>query len=202
MRIEVFFEDGRKQILEGVESFREIDQEKKHEISRKPEEGKLFRVEPLNINKKLFEEQKNDKSQEFARRIIKDAFRKVEQNPNRYSTPFWTLVPENKWNYNEIKNEKELRDYALDSGGQMADWIEQALEWAQRIQNGESWEKLCNNPDTLRFYRMIEWKDGEPKIVGGSTEENYTYSPTHIFLRLVYSCKRGVPYTVPLIVIR
>lgn len=202
MRIEVFFEDGRKQILEGVESFREIDKEKKHEISRKPEEGKLFRVEPLNINKKLFEEQKNDKSQEFARRIIKDAFRKVEQNPNRYSTPFWTLVPENKWNYNEIKNEKELRDYALDSGGQMADWIEQALEWAQRIQNGESWENLCNNPDTLRFYRMIEWKDGEPKIVGGSTEENYTYSPTHIFLRLVYSCKRGVPYTVPLIVIR
>ena len=202
MKIEVFFEDGRKQILEGVKSFRKIDQEKEHEFSRKPEEGKLFRVEPLSINKKLFEEQRKVNSEEFVRRTINEAFRKAEQNPTQYLTPFCTLVPKKIWDYNEIKNEKELREYAIYTGGKMADWIEQALEWAQRLSNGESWDNICNKPDTLRFYRMIEWKDGEPKIVGGSTEENYTYSPAHIFLRLVYSCKRGVPYTVPLIVSR
>ena len=33
----------------------------------------------------------------------------------------------------------------------MADWVEQAFEWAQRISNGESWKTICNDADTAKL---------------------------------------------------
>ncbi len=48
----------------------------------------------------------------------------------------------------------------------MADWVEQALEWAQKIFDGQSWESICNYPDTSKNKRMIIWKNGNYATVG------------------------------------
>lgn len=58
------------------------------------------------------------------------------------------------------KNVVELKEEAKNQGGHMANWIEQALEWAQRIDNGESWETICNEPDKNKHYRMIIGEKG------------------------------------------
>ena len=78
---------------------------------------------------------------------------------------------------NDCDSEKtgsELRDMACQLGDHIADWVELALEWAQRIQNGETWKSLCNNPDTTNCYRLVVWKNGDARLVGGSIcDDNY-----------------------------
>ena len=53
-------------------------------------------------------------------------------------------------------------------GDHMANWVEQGLEWAQRVANGESWETICNKPDTANWYRAVVWKKNYIKLVGGA----------------------------------
>ena len=65
-----------------------------------------------------------------------------------------------------------LKEYAKTMGDHNADWVEQSLEWAQRISNGESWKKLCNKRDTTKWYRLVEGPNGELWQVGGSAEKD------------------------------
>ena len=70
-------------------------------------------------------------------------------------------------------------------GDHLADWVEQAMEWAQRIANGEKWETICNQADTIGCYRVIKGKDGRPKFVGGNcydyeANKNTIITPTSI----------------------
>ena len=153
-----------------------------YEITQIPTEGKLFEVKPLEIDRSKFEfekpiiiktwwiEDKQFKEQEsWVRQMIKDAFAKVDNHPERYASAFYTLIPEKEWD--GYKSIAELKAYARNLGGLMANWVEQALEWAQRIDNGESWADICKKADTAKYYRIIRWKNGHSRLVGGSREE-------------------------------
>ena len=107
-------------------------------------------------------------------------------------------MPEKKWN--DYKTVAELNAYANDLDGQMADWVEQALEWAQRLFNGESWETICNNADTANWYRVILWKNGCYRFVGGSRNDYYCHPASDVSFGGCNSVDR-VSCTVPLVVL-
>lgn len=135
-------------------------------VAQPPSEGKLFEVNPLEIDRSDFAGQKKDMRQEETRQIIQDAFKEVDKHPEKYASSFYTMIPEKYWN--GYKDVEYMNLYSKMLGGLTADWVEQALEWAQRIHNGESWETICNNADTARWYRIILWKNGYYRLVGGS----------------------------------
>ena len=139
---------------------------------------RLFEVNPLGIDRSKFEQPMNDWWQERAREIILEAFAEVDKHPEKYVSAFYTLVPEKKWD--GYKTAAELTAYAEDLGGQMADWVEFAMELAQRISNGESWENICNNFDTAEWYRMIIWKNGCYRWVGGSRYNTFAIPASHV----------------------
>ena len=204
MKLEIVFKDGRKKTFDSVASFNVTEEQTANEechasdVAQTPTEGKPFEVNPLGIDRSKFENPMSDRQQEWTRQIIQEAFAEVDQNPQKYASAFYTMIPEKKWNGN--KNVAELKAYANDLGGLMADWVEQALEWAQRIFNGESWEAICNNADTANWYRMIIWKNGYPRIVGGSRNFNFNYPVSGV---CDYNCSSIFTsnYTVPLVVL-
>ena len=182
MKLEIVFKDG-----------------KVFDIAQTPTEGKLFEVNPLGIDRIKFEKPISNPQQERTRQIIQEAFAEVDKHPEKYVSAFYTLRPKKKWNGG--KTAKKLEAYAEDLGGQMADWVEQALEWAQRIFNGESWEAICNNADTAKWYRLICWKDGYYRLVGGSRFFSNDIPASDVF-SFVYSSNDGVYSTVPLVVLK
>ena len=177
MKVEIVFKDGRKETFDSVVSFNVTEEqtvnEERHasKVAQTPIEGKLFEVNPLGIDRSNFETPMSDRQQEWTRQIIQEAFAKVDKHPEKYASPFYTLIPEKKWN--GYKTVTELEVYANSFRGLMADWVEQALEWAQRICNGESWKAVCNNADTANWYRLVVWKNGYHRLVGGSCNSNY-----------------------------
>lgn len=134
------------------------------EMAQTPTEGKWFEIKPAEIDQRLFSEKKSDQRQERTRQLILEAFAEMKNN-SKYARTFKTLMPEKIWN---VKSVNELRAIACNLGDHMADWVEQALEWAQRIANGKTWKEVCNDPDTANWYRLIEWKNGYARVVGGS----------------------------------
>lgn len=116
--------------------------------------------------------------------------------PEKYGGDFTTLMPVSDEFVIQVS---ELLDKAKKENGHLANWVEQALEWAQRITNGETWEAVCNNPDTAKNHRLAEWKQGELKMIGGSTNIGNCDSAT------CFGTDNHVPaefliHTVPLIV--
>ena len=130
-----------------------------------PTEGKWFEVNPQDIEQTLFQKKRSDERQENTRKLILEAFAKVKSSSEKYGKKFKTMMPKKTWS---AKNATELEQVACKLGGHSADWVEQALEWAQRIFNGESWEAVCNNADTANWYRLVKWKNGYVRLVGGS----------------------------------
>lgn len=205
MKLEIVFKDGRKEIFGSVKSFKVAEDPIVNEewfrfnLSPIPTEGKLFRVSPLGIDRRHFEEPMSDQNQESTRQIIQEAFAEVDKHPERYNTSFYTLIPVINWDYD--KTVEELKEYASDFGGLMADWVEQALEWAQRISNGESWESICNMADTEHWYRMISWKNTCYRIVGSSRHFRGGEAVSAV-RQHDYNSMSKVHHTVPLIVIK
>ena len=201
MKLEIVFKDGRKETFDGVVSFNEITKEECHasNLAQTPSEGKLFEVNPLGIDRSKFEKPMSNRQQEWTRQIIQEAFAEVDKHPEKYASAFYTLMPEKKWN--GYKTVAELKAYANDLDGQMADWVEQALEWAQRLFNGESWETICNNADTANWYRVILWKNGCYRLVGGS-RYNFDYCPASDVDYYDYFSFGSIYCTVPLVVLK
>ena len=141
----------------------------------------------------------SNRKQEWTRQIIQKAFAEVDKHPEKYASAFYTLMPEKKWN--GLKTVAELNAYANDLDGQMADWVEQALEWAQRLFNGESWETICNNADTANWYRVILWKNGCYRLVGGSRNYNVLNPASDVF-DYDYGSFNCIYDTVPLVVLK
>ena len=200
MKLEIVFTDGRKETFSDVASFN-VTEEKitNSDVVQTPTEGKLFEVKPLGIDRSKFEKPKSNNQQEWTRKIINKAFTEVDKNPEKYAYVFYTLIPEKKWN--GYKTVKELKEYANELGGLMADWVEQALEWAQRIFNGESWEAICNNADTANWYRMISWNDGSYRLVGGSRNSINDFPASDVSSGGYHSNSR-IYITVPLVVLK
>ena len=131
--------------------------------------------------------------------VLLDMASDIEKHPEKYASAFYTLIPEKRWNvYMPLV---VLKEYANGLGGQMAYWDEQALEWAQRLFNGESWEDVCNNADTAREYRMIIWKNGLARLVGGSRVD-YFSTPASEVEDYDYYSDNHITSAVPLVVFR
>lgn len=165
-------------------------------VAQSPTEDKWFEVKPQAIDQKLFGKKKKDNRQEATRQIILEAFAEMEEKPEKYGKNFKTMMPKKTWT---SKTVAWLQEMASNLGDHNADWVEQALEWAQRIANGEKWETICNDQDTANYHRLVVWNNGFPRIVGGSVI-NYDFDPA--------SCVGGTAYddyilcdTVPLVVL-
>ena len=176
---------------------------------QRPKGGIPFPVNPSGIDRKLFQEEREKSEQEKTRKLILEAFANVDEYPERYGKPFKTLMPKKTW---ERKDVSDLIELANNLGDHEADWVEQALELAQRISNGESWEDICDTLDTARWFRLVKWKNGDYLRVGGSREFNNSYSASYFRYLNFYSAsdvrKLGcnfdneVTFTVPLVVLR
>lgn len=164
-------------------------------VAQVPTEGKWFEVNPKAIDQSLFSKPRNNKKQEETRKLILEAFAKMRNN-SKYVGTFKTMRPKKRWN---VKKVDELKEIACYFGGHMADWVEQALEWAQRISNGETWESVCNEPDTANWYRLVIWKSGCPRLVGGSCRSSGYIPASDVCSDDCNSSDRLVD-TVPLVV--
>lgn len=163
----VFMEEDSDELWDKDEQtgFEEIPQEYENdEVIPKPKEGELFEVRPDEIDRSRFEEPLEDKMQEKTRQLIREAFSEADKYPEVYKKSFFTLIPKRTWD--DRVTFGELAEYAKELGGEIATWVHQALEWAQRIINGESWEDLCNKTFEVKSERAILWKNGNYKVVG------------------------------------
>ncbi len=196
-RERTFSEQELIDILEKHFSNEATEQVSTAKVAKVPTEDQWFKVNPLGIDQKLFKKQRTDKSQEMTRQLILEAFAKVKSNPKKYGRKFKTMMPKKTWNYKKVS---ELKDLARKLGDHMANWVEQALEWAQRIANGESWEAICNRDDTANWYRLVAWKNGHTRLVGGSVDDLNTNPASYVGSN--YCCVYdGLGYAVPLVVL-
>ena len=164
MKLKVLLKDGTSKTLDVV-SFSVIDENRFITLGERH-----FRIDYKTIDKKLFEKKRKTLKQEETRMKIKKAFMMAEKHPYQYAVPFWTMVPKRKDCGGDIG---EIIQYAVNLGGIPADWVHQALEWAQRItEKGEkAWKEICNEPDTHNSYRLIISEDGTPILMGGSRDD-------------------------------
>ena len=164
-------------------------------MAQSPTEEKWFEVDPNIISQNLFKQKRVDKKQEAVRQMIIAAIAEMQLNP-KYQKTFKTLMPRKTWS---SKTVMQLAIEAKERGDEMATWIHQALEWAQRITNGESWEEVCNAPDTTNWYRLIFWKNGCARLVGGSITDRNNFPASKIHFDDLLD-DRILSFTVPLIV--
>lgn len=172
-----FLKEELADIVEGYFSSIPLDNDGTLNVTMVPKVNQWFEIRPKAINRKLFEKKRKDIKQEKIRRLIIDAFIQMDSEPKKYSRNFKTMFPQKIWKYKTVK---ELNKLATILGDHNADWVEQALEWAQRIDNGETWEMLCNSPDTSKWYRVVMWSDGCARLVGGSYRDNVFTAATDV----------------------
>lgn len=141
-----------------------------------PVEGKWFKVVPKKIKWSLFVNARNDEAQEKVRKLILNTH-SVMLEYDLYTDPFETLIPEKTWEAFKIS---EFTEFASKMGDSIADIDDQALVWAQRITNGETWEEVCNDIDNTPWFRLIEYTPGMYRLIGNSVKEGYCYSATEI----------------------
>ena len=165
-----FSEDELVQIVEEHFSSENSSKEELKE-TKVSTENQWIDVNPETINQKVFEKKRSDVVQERTRMLILEALEKMKKE-SRYREPFQIMVPSKNW---KMKTFREMNSFAHQKGGHITDWIELALQWAQRLSDGESWESLCNKPDTANWNRIVVWKDGVA-LVGGSVNERSRYS--------------------------
>ena len=163
---------------------------------RGPQEGVPFEVNPNGIDQSPFQVKRKDPNQEAMQQTILEALDEVKKYPKRYGKTFWTLRPEKTWDWKTVG---ELVELAEEKGDHIANWVEQALEWAQRIQNGETWETICNEPDTANWFRLVQWKNGYYRIVGGLNECSDDHPASHVS-NGYFSTDGRIDVTVPLVV--
>lgn len=184
-------------ILEKYFSNEATEQATTAKVAQVPTEDQWFEVNPQTINQSLFKKNRKDERQERTRKLILEAFAEVKSSPEKYGRKFKTMMPKKTWT---SKTVAELKQLACEFGNHNADWVEQALEWAQRICNGESWKAVCNNADTANWYRLVVWKNGYARIVGGSRHDD-NYFPASDDLSDDYFSFNSFDNTVPLVVL-
>lgn len=184
-------------ILEKYFSNEATEQTTTAKVAQVPTEGQWFEVNPQTINQSLFKNERKDERQERTRKLILEAFAEVKSSPEKYGRKFKTMMPKKTWT---SKTVAELKQLACEFGNHNADWVEQALEWAQRICNGESWEAVCNKPDTANCYRLVVWKNGYARLVGGLRVDGYGFPASDVD-DYGHGYNVRVFYTVPLVVL-
>lgn len=202
MKVELIVE-GRKfsqeELIDIIQ--KHLDEKKKSTATAipKPMVDIWFDVKPKKINRKRFEEERTDPEEEKVRKRILWAFSMMDEYPEKYGKDFKTLIPNKTWKY---KNYSDLEKLACSYGDHSADMVEHAFEWAQRIDNGETWRAVCIEIDTIEWYRTVREEHG--KLIGGNTEKydtkkNEHRSATHISMNFS-ECNGRLDAAVPLIV--
>jgi hypothetical protein len=154
-----------------------------------PQVGVPLLVCPLGINRELFNVEKNDGWQEETRKAIRWAFGYLDREP-KYKKNFYATVSENAINSANSHEWKErgwvkdgFLDYPQDPVYHIADAVEFFLLIAQRIQNGETWEKICNEPDRFPYRQVVFEKGGrwesDLRVVGGSVIDKLRLPPSY-----------------------
>lgn len=162
----------------------------------------VFWVNPVKINQNLFIKERKDKKQERTRLIILEAFAEMKEDPERYAKPFKVIIPRKTW---EEKQVGELIEISSKIGDHIADWVELALEWAQKLERSDVWwEAICNDPDDTAWFRMVIWKDGLARRIGGCARDNGIYNPIGASNSDIQDSLGGSKYkvknTVPIII--
>ena len=198
-------QEGREMIFQEKELVAILNEYFKIKKAQSPIENTYFEVNPNSINLDLFKAVRRDSAQEITRRIILDAFEEVKKYPQKYGNPFKTMIP----NLNDCQDVSsicrptvnDLIEESKKMGGHIASWVEQALEWAQRLENGESWKNICNDPDEIKWYRLVIWKDGYARRVGGASFIAYEHAASRLLDYRLYGSDH-LNYTVPLLVLK
>ena len=177
----------------SIEAIREKEAQQENKV---PIQGKWFKVNPLSIDQNLFSLKRDDEQQEGTRLLIRAAFEELKKRPEKYGKIFETMMPVKTWTEMTVK---ELKELAPTLGEHIADWVEQALEWAQRISNGEQWATICNIGDTANWYRLVKWSNEVSHVVGGSKNDLYHYPATRINYNMFFD-DYDLTLTVPLVV--
>ncbi len=177
------------------------------EEAEKPTEGKCFRVDVSTINQYLylFLKERNNSCQERCRKIILEAIKAEKQRDK----VFYLLIPKKKWVYGDkvYISVEEAINFARKMSGHIGSWVEEVLGWAQRIINergtDEAWENVCNNLDTLEWYRLIIWKSGCPRRIGGSRKRKCceSYNSASVVFSDDYSLDDTLDNAVPVVVL-
>lgn len=125
-------------------------------------------VNPISIDESIFEigENEHDSHKEYIMQVIKKAFIEMKKDLRRYARPFEIVTPAE---LEPVHTEEKMVALAEKYGDHLADWVEQALEWAQRIANGED---IFNKSDDSKWFRAITWQNGNMCLVGGAEEFN------------------------------
>ena len=97
----------------------------------------------------------------------------------------------------------DLVTHFKESDDHIADAVEFCFLIAQRIQNGESWEKICNEPDQFPFRQVVFNKGGrwqsDLRVVGGSVKDKLRLAPSYTQDLAEYfaaGCSRVAPIIV------
>lgn len=154
-------------------------------------------------SKSDFLQSRIDKKQDIARRRILKAIKEVKKNPYKYGEVFYLLIPKKEWVYRgkTQKTIEEQNKFAENLGGFTSNWITEPLVWAQRTINGESWKTVCNDPDTLKRYRIVIWENGEVKLVGGASEK-HDHVPASAVRSYVYHSSGRLNGAVPSVILK
>ena len=153
---------------------REVTLSEKELISILEEHFKILNVvkgvevNPILIDEPTFEIEKKDfySHKESTMQVIQKAFIEMKKDLRRYARPFEIVTPAE---LESVYTEEKMVALAEKYGDHIADWVEQALEWAQRIANGED---IFNKSDDSKWFRAISWQDGHVCLVGGANELN------------------------------
>ena len=132
-----------------------------------PEENEMFKVNPLRINRNIFQEARKEPREEEIRRLILEAFKMMDIYPKRYKKSFYTFFPNKGLKKTSMD---EILKFGLTFGDEVADWVYQVLEWAQILQNEQAWKIMLNEPDNSTYYRLVVWKDECYVAIGGSKQ--------------------------------
>ena len=180
---------------------REVTLSEKELISILEEHFKILNVEkgvevnPILIDESIFEigEKEHYSHKEYIMQVIQKAFTEMKKDLRRYARPFEIVTPAE---LESVYTEEKMIALAKKYGDHIADWVEQALEWAQRIANGED---IFNKSDDSKWFRAISWQDGHVCLVGGAEELNEHDSATSIHDFNVNSSYQ-LHYAVPAVV--
>ena len=125
-------------------------------------------VNPITIDESIFEmgEKGYYSHEEYIMQLIQKAFIEMKKDLRRYARPFEIVTPAE---LEPVYTEEKMVALAEQYGDHLADWVEQALEFAQKIANGED---IFNKSDDSKWFRAISWQDGHVCLVGGSEEFN------------------------------
>lgn len=173
------------------------------EIAKTPTEGKCFEVKPSSIDRKLFQEKRADEHEERLRGLILKAFAEVDKHPEKYAKDFKTMIPIKDWSKRTMNG---LIRIAKELGDHIADWVEKALEFAQRISNGETWEAVSRKKDANIWHQMVKAPNGgwveHYWLIGGIVSHTLPSAASQIHLDLRYDGDgRWLDGTVPSVVL-